>query len=54
MCIRDRDSRVDLTNIQKLHYLHTSLKGEALEIIKNLPITNENYHVALDLSLIHI
>ena len=43
------DSRVDLTNIQKLHYLHTSLKGEALEIIKNLPITNENYYVALDL-----
>lgn len=42
-------SRHDLTNIQKMHYLHSSLKDEALNTIKSLPITNENYSVALEL-----
>ena len=42
-------ARNDLTNIQKLHYLHSSLTDEALNVIKSLPITHENYAVAIDL-----
>ena len=41
--------RTDLTDIQKLHYLHSSLSDEALNVIKSLPITHENYAVAIDL-----
>ena len=41
--------RTDLTGIQKLHYLHLSLRDEALNVIKSLPITHENYTVAIDL-----
>ena len=40
--------RTDLTDIQKLHYLHSSLSGEALNVIKSIPITHENYAVAID------
>ena len=35
--------RKDLSPIMKLHYLHTHLTGEALEKIKSLSITNDNY-----------
>ena len=48
MCIRD-SVRTDLTDIQKLHYLHSSLRDEALNVIKSLPITHDNYAVAIDL-----
>ena len=54
-------ARSDLTSVQKLHYLYSSLKNELLDLIKALPICNENYSIALsllsaryDLSLIHI
>lgn len=42
-------SRLDLSPIQKLHYLNSALQGEALELIKSLPIANENYNVAIEL-----
>lgn len=42
-------TRNDLTNLQKLHYLQSSLKDEALAVIKNPPITNEKYTTALEL-----
>lgn len=42
-------SRHDLSNLQKLHYLHASLRDEALHVIRELPITNENYDIALGL-----
>jgi hypothetical protein len=35
-----------LPNVQKLHYLLSSLKGEAKALISNLPITNDNFSVA--------
>ena len=35
--------REDLSPIMKLHYLRTHLSGEALEKIKSLFITNDNY-----------
>jgi hypothetical protein len=38
-----------LLNVQKLHYLTSSLKGEAKQLISNLPITNDNFAVAWDL-----
>ena len=41
--------RTDLTDIQKLHYLHSSLRDEALNVIKSLPITHNNYAVAIEL-----
>ena len=41
--------RTDLTSIQKFHYLHSSLRDEALNVIKSLPITHENYTVAIEL-----
>ena len=38
--------REDLSPIMKLHYLRTHLIGEALEKIKSLSITNDNYERA--------
>jgi hypothetical protein len=35
-----------LPNVQKLHYLISSLEGEATALISNLPITNDNFSVA--------
>jgi hypothetical protein len=32
-----------LSNVQRFLYLTTSLKGEAKELIVNLPITNDNF-----------
>ena len=39
-------ARSDLTSVQKLHYLYSSLKNEPLDLIKALPICNENYSIA--------
>lgn len=36
----------DLRDVEKLAYLFNCLEGPALDIIKGLPITNENYIVA--------
>jgi hypothetical protein len=38
-----------LSNVQKFHYLTSSLKGEAKTLIANLQITNDNFVVAWDL-----
>jgi len=38
-----------LTNVQKFHYLISSLKDEAKELIANLPITHDNFVVAWEL-----
>jgi hypothetical protein len=38
-----------LSNVQKFHYLISSLKAEAKSLIVNLPITNDNFEVAWDL-----
>ncbi|XP_063822359.1 defective in tip formation protein A-like isoform X1 [Ostrinia nubilalis] len=39
-------SRQDMDNINKLHYLHASLKGSALLIIDNLDFKADNYEAA--------
>lgn len=33
----------DIPNIEKLHYLLTSVQGSALDLIKNYPVSNESY-----------
>ena len=38
-----------LSAIQKLHYLRSSLKGEAFQLISTLPTTDSNYSVAWNL-----
>lgn len=38
--------RKDLTDVEKLHYLLSSVQNEAHDLIKNYPISNENYRVA--------
>ena len=38
-----------LSDIQKFHYLRTSVKGEALEVIQSLDISAENYETAWEL-----
>lgn len=38
-----------LSDVQKLHYLNSTLKDEAKLLINNLPITNENFSVAWSL-----
>lgn len=35
-----------LTDVQRLHYLKSSVLGSAADIIKNFSITADNYHVA--------
>ncbi|UYV79195.1 hypothetical protein LAZ67_17001458 [Cordylochernes scorpioides] len=40
------DKNKTLSEIQKLQYLHYSLKGDAACIIKDFPITENNYHQA--------
>lgn len=32
-----------LTNVEKLHYLQTSLKGEADKLVRDLPVTGDNF-----------
>jgi hypothetical protein len=41
--------RNDLTNIQKFHYLKSSVKGEAQKLIVHLAITHDNYITAYNL-----
>jgi hypothetical protein len=41
--------RNDLTNIQKFHYLKSSVKGEAQKLIVHLAITQDNYITAYNL-----
>jgi hypothetical protein len=38
-----------LSDIQRYHYLISSLQGEAKSLIENLPVTTENFHVAWQL-----
>ena len=40
------DSSTQLSNAQKLHYLRSSLKGEAASLIATLSITDDNYATA--------
>ncbi|XP_018375582.1 PREDICTED: uncharacterized protein LOC108769219 [Trachymyrmex cornetzi] len=50
-------SNCKLAAVQKFHYLRSSLKGEALDIIKSIDITTENYvedHVRQLVELPHI
>ena len=42
-------SNVDLSNVDKLKYLQTSLSGEAAQTISGLQITNDNYEEAIEL-----
>ncbi|KAJ8979676.1 hypothetical protein NQ317_001076 [Molorchus minor] len=43
------DKNVDLSSIQKLFYLRNYLRGEALELIVNLPLVNDSYVEAIKL-----
>ncbi|XP_065355419.1 uncharacterized protein LOC135949893 [Calliphora vicina] len=43
------DARTNLSEVEKLEYLQTKLKGEASSIIKHLTPTNSNYRIAWDL-----
>ncbi|XP_045772935.1 uncharacterized protein LOC123872601 [Maniola jurtina] len=38
-----------LTNVQKLHYLKTSITGEAAALLKFIEITDDNYSLAWDI-----
>ncbi|XP_055623288.1 uncharacterized protein LOC129766713 [Toxorhynchites rutilus septentrionalis] len=42
------DSSVELTDIQKFHYLRASLKGDALKMIDSYAMSEANYRVAWD------
>lgn len=42
-------SKSNLSNIQKFHYLKSSLKGEASEFLQGIEITDDNYEEAWDL-----
>ncbi|KAL0879694.1 hypothetical protein ABMA27_003409 [Loxostege sticticalis] len=43
------DGNSTLSDCDKLYYLTTFLKGEALNVIKHLPLTHENHQTALAL-----
>uniref|UniRef100_A0A8D8LSF2 Integrase catalytic domain-containing protein n=1 Tax=Cacopsylla melanoneura TaxID=428564 RepID=A0A8D8LSF2_9HEMI len=43
------DSKADLADHVKLHYLKSQLVGKAAYLIEGLRITNENYKVAMDI-----
>lgn len=43
------DKNPNLSNIEKLQYLLTSLLGEPLALVRNLPITSQNYDIAWDI-----
>lgn len=43
------DDMTSLTDAVKLHYLLSSLTGEALSLVAHLKITNENYTIALEI-----
>ncbi|KAI5632070.1 putative peptidase (DUF1758) domain-containing protein [Phthorimaea operculella] len=38
-----------MDTVQKLHYLRSYLRGEAFDLIKNLPLTQGSYYEAMDL-----
>ncbi|XP_076285541.1 uncharacterized protein LOC143211602 [Lasioglossum baleicum] len=38
-----------LSDVERLHYLASALKGDAIDLIANLPITDQNFHVAWQL-----
>lgn len=42
-------SSSDLTTVEKFHYLKTSLKGEAAQLVANLAVSNENFARAWDI-----
>lgn len=35
--------------MKKFYYLHSSLKGEAIQILKNVELSNDNYPIAWNL-----
>lgn len=39
-------NNTDVTTIQKYHYLLSTVSGQALQLISNLPITEDNYIIA--------
>lgn len=39
----------DLSNVEKMHYLRTSLTGEAAQLISNLPLADDSFASAWDL-----
>ncbi|XP_062713249.1 uncharacterized protein LOC134290197 [Aedes albopictus] len=39
---------LELSDVQKFHYLKSALKGEAAKLIESLTITNDNYAIAWD------
>lgn len=41
-------NRTDLAPVEKLHYLLSSVHNVAYDLIKNYPVTNENYRVAYE------
>lgn len=43
------DDNVNLDAVQKFHYLKSALSGSAAQAVHLLQITNENYHIALEL-----
>lgn len=43
------DNNISLDNVQKYLYLKGALSGEALNLIKNLPLTNDNYQIAIEI-----
>lgn len=45
--IIDKDTK--LTSIEKMYYVKTLLKGELLQIIEGLPVSNDSYKSALQL-----
>lgn len=44
------DKNIELSNIEKMNYLNGMLKGEAARPISRLPLTEENYKKATELS----
>ncbi|XP_036327136.1 uncharacterized protein LOC118739732 [Rhagoletis pomonella] len=42
-------TRANLSDVERLEYLQTRLKGDALSLVKHLRPTNENYKIAWDL-----
>ncbi|XP_070155817.1 uncharacterized protein [Polyergus mexicanus] len=39
----------DISNVEKMHYLRTSLMGEATQLISNLPVSEDSFASAWDL-----
>lgn len=42
-------SNGSLTNVQKLHYLKCNLSGQAANLLRHTPVTNDNYDIAWQL-----